>query len=1548
MPITAADSLAGFSLPTRAWFSDAFASPTEAQQLAWASILADQHTLLVAPTGSGKTLAAFLTSIDRLASRTPAQVAEARNAGHVSVVYVSPLKALANDVQRNLTAPLRGIQLAAQRLGAASPDISVAIRSGDSTAQERRALVAHPPDILITTPESLFLLLSSTHTAMFSAVTTIIVDEIHALAGTKRGAHLQLSLERLAQLRAGHVREGKTFGGKTLGGQTFEQPLQRIGLSATVQPPERVARFLAGTSPVDIAISSSEKQWDLRVEVPVEDMTNLALEPDPDTGEAPPNQSIWPFLEQRVLELIDQHRTTLCFVNSRRVAERLTARLNELHAQRLGAEVDEKESGPPAAIMAQSPSTVALDGEWPVIARAHHGSVSKERRASIEAALKAGDLPCVVATSSLELGIDMGSIDLVIQVGAPPSVSSGLQRVGRAGHQVGAVSRAVVLPTHRGDLLQAAVVTREMLSGNLEAVHELANPLDVLAQHLVSMVIDHSRTSAELFTVVRRASSFAQLPRSIFDGVLDMLSGRYPSEEFAELRPRVTWDRTSDLVAARPGARRLVTTSGGTIPDRGLFGVFLAGSAETDNSEGTPTRQPAGRRVGELDEEMVHESRVGDVFTLGTSSWRIEDITPHQVLVSPAAGRAGRLPFWKGDSAARPAMLGRSIGEATGRLHHDQDAGLSGLDENAWTNLRAHIREQAESTATVPSDSTVVLERFRDELGDWRLVVHCPLGAAVLTPWALAIEAAARERFGDEVRAWASNDGIVISVPDLDEAPGAELLPTDAESVRQWVTDEVFGSALFAARFRESAARALLLPRRDPGRRTPLWRQRQRAAQLLQVASRHRDFPIILETMRECLEDVFDLASLTELLDGLASRRIHLVVSDTERPSPFARSLLFGYVGEFLYDADQPLAERRLAALSVDQGLLAELLGRDGAHPLLDPAAATLVEADLQRLAEGARATTAEALWDVVRTLGPLTPVEAIARTNQDAEVAQEWIEHLVSQRRLARPRLGGTEVLVVGDDLGLLRDALGVPAPPGYVEPAPMPPAQAMDRLVLRQLLHRCGLDGAELAARWSLPPADISESLTRLATDVDLVEVDGAWWHPDVLERVRRRTLALLRSEVEPVDPAQLARFALQWHELDQPDRGPEALLRAVDALAGIPIPASMLESIVLPARVADYEPHLLDQALGAGEVIWTGHGAISNTDGWVQLWPADLVLVRGDTPDEASSGLYARLAEGGAWTLAELTTAAHGGPATASRGGLATPADVDALWQLVWAGLATSSSFQAVRELTHQQRGGAPALRTPRAARTHRRVLPRPPRHASGPTVSGRWSATPLAGDDQHTRLLSLTTALHRHGVLVRGMLTSEPDWPSFSAAYPLLAAMEDQGSVRRGHFVAGLGGAQFALPGAVDRLRAADPVENAPAVLLAACDPANPWGAALPWPPTQGHRPSRRAGALVSLVNGHPILYLERGARTLITFDASSGASPVTEDALGLALTAVADAVQERRLEELTIERCNGEPVLGDHTWRERLEQVGFSMTPRGFRLRRRHSPETGRS
>jgi ATP-dependent Lhr-like helicase len=1579
------DLLDGFSPATRAWFDGAFAEPTQAQGGAWRAIGKGEDTLVVAPTGSGKTLAAFLWAIDKLAALPPPADPKRRT----RVLYVSPLKALAVDIERNLRAPLTGIRHAAHRLGLDEPDIRVAVRTGDTAAEERRKLAAKPPDILITTPESLFLLLTSQARETLRGVETVILDEVHAVAGNKRGAHLALSLERLDALR------GQNENGR---GENRARPAQRVGLSATVRPVQEVATFLGGTRTVTVVQPPSPKRIELQVVVPVEDMTELDTMPGRDGGDGEegqaPRRSIWPHVEERVLDLIEQHKSTIVFANSRRLAERLCGRLNELAAERAEAVGEQElnriwETGtapkrPPAELMAQAGTGAGAPAE---VARAHHGSVSRQERAEIEEALKAGRLPAVVATSSLELGIDMGAVDLVVQVEAPPSVASGLQRVGRAGHNVGDVSRGIIFPKYQGDLVQSAVVAGRMRAGEIEELRIPHNPLDVLAQQIVAMTAVDDWAVDELERMVRQAAPFSGLTRPILEAVLDMLAGRYPSEEFAGLRPRLVWDRVAGVIRARPGAQRLAVTSGGTIPDRGLFGVFLA----SDTS-----RQP--RRVGELDEEMVYESRVGDVFVLGASSWRIEDITPDRVLVTPAPGQPGKLPFWHGDTPGRPAELGRAIGAACRELSAagEQEATRrleqAGLDELAARNLIRYLTEQRSATGYVPDDRTLVVERFRDELGDWRVVLHSPYGDRVHAPWALAIAARLRERYGGmDVQALHTDDGIIIRVPDSDEPPPTGIALIDPDDIGDLVTAEVGASALFASRFRECASRALLLPRRQPGRRTPLWQQRQRSAQLLEVASQYPAFPIVLETVRECLRDVFDVPALTALLRDIAARKVRVVEVETQTPSPFGKSLLFRYVGAFMYEGDAPLAERRAQALSLDPALLAELLGQDGLRELLDPAVIADTERDLQQLSEARRARDLEGAADLLRTAGPLTADE-VAERSADPVAARDWLGELSAARRTIGVRIAGQPMWAAIEDAGRLRDALGVPLPVGVPEAFTVPVADPLGDLVARYARTHGPFSADAMAQRYGLGVAVVTLALRRLAASGRVVEGEflrtdlaGAggteWCDAEVLRLLRRRCLARLRKEAEPVPPEVLARFLPAWHGIaitggQSPGAGRSggsgrrradagAVLEAVERLGGSPVPASALETLVLPGRVPGYSPALLDELTSAGEIVWSGAGALPGGDGWLVLAPADGAPLLLPEPAQVSmtplhAAVLEALAGGGALFFRMLSDRVGGlieGPAP-------TDAETaDAIWDLVWAGLLTNDTLGPLRLVLG---GGAPrkaaaparAVPRPRPGRGGRYGFGRPsmPTRTGPPTVSGRWSLLPPRDNaDPTLRAHALAmTLLDRHGVLTRGAIAAERVTGGFAAVYPVLRAMEEAGQCRRGYFVEGLGGAQFALPGAVDRMRAMGrggmggtglPHERgdsggsslrASTVVLAAADPAQPYGAALAWPDRPGetassHRPGRKAGALTVLVDGALVLYVERGGRTLLSWTDE-------QERLAASAAALAAAVRDGALGRLTVEKADGERAGGDSPLTQALEAAGFRPTPRGLRLR----------
>ncbi|MGW3361387.1 ATP-dependent helicase [Streptosporangium canum] len=1563
-----------FTPVTRDWFTGAFASPTAAQEGAWASIARGDNTLVVAPTGSGKTLAAFLWSLDRLAAERaaatggpaedPAGAAGGRRrsreddapAGRCRVLYVSPLKALAVDVERNLRAPLAGMRQTARRLGLAVPEISVAIRSGDTSPQERRRFAARPSDILITTPESLFLLLTSQAREALRGVETVIVDEVHAVAATKRGAHLALSLERLDAL--------------------LPQPAQRIGLSATVRPVNEVAAFLGGPRPAAVIQPPSEKTIEVKVVVPIEDMTELDGAPRPSPPddddrwllEPPARRSIWPHVEERLFDLIEDHSSTIVFANSRRLAERLCTRLNELAWERRTGEAEPPEPSEPAhraegfptppaslstpaATMAQAG---AAKGAVPEIVRAHHGSVSKEERSQIEEALKSGRLPAVVATSSLELGIDMGAVDLVACVESPPSVASGLQRIGRAGHQVGAVSRGVIFPKYRGDLVQTAVVAERMKSGEIEELRYPRNPLDVLAQQIVAMTALDEWTVDDLETVVRRAAPYRTLPRGALEATLDMLAGRYPSEEFAELRPRIVWDRVTGTLRGRPGAQRLAVTNGGTIPDRGLFGVFLVGEKSS--------------RVGELDEEMVYESRAGDVFVLGATSWRIEDITADRVLVSPAPGQPGKLPFWHGDNAGRPAELGRAIGAflremsgsgadsgATGQGDPARERAVeriraAGLDEFAAANLLSYLAEQRQATGYVPDDRTLLVERFHDELGDWRVVVHSPYGARVHAPWALAIGRRLRERYGVDVQAVHSDDGIVLRIPDTLSGPPSDVAVFDAEEIEQIVTEELGGSALFAARFRECAGRSLLLPRRTPGKRTPLWQQRQRASHLLNVASRYGSFPVVLETMRECLQDVFDVPGLVRLMRDISARRVRLVEVETSQASPFAASLLFNYVGAFMYEGDAPLAERRAQALALDTSLLAELLGQADLRELLDPDVIADTERELARLDRPLR--DAEDLADLLRSHGPLVVADVSLREGDPA-----WLTGLESARRAIRVRVAGQEQWAAIEDAARLRDALGVPLPVGVPHAFLEPVDDPLGDLVARHARTRTPFPASTAAARFGLGPAVVTDTLRRLAVSGRVVSGEfrpggrgEEWCDAGVLRMLRRRSLARLRKEVEPVSPETLAVFAPAWHGISgAPQRGRppiDALVSAVEQLQGAAVPASALETLVLPSRVPGYDPSLLDELTSSGEVLWAGQGSLPGGDGWVALYFADTApLLMPDPVEITMTPLHEAVLEvlggGGALFFREL--AGRVGSLMAG----SVPDDgmlTAAVWDLVWAGRITGDTLAPLRATLGT---GRPAHR-PATTRRRRPVLPT---RSGPPTVGGRWWLLPGAADDPTQRAHAQAEALlERHGVVTRGAVTAERLPGGFAAVYQVLRAFEESGRCRRGYFVEGLGGAQFALPGAVDRMRAAatpsrseaaapDPWSTRRpegngrrAVVLAAADPANPYGAALPWPAHPGevsHKPGRKAGSLVVLVDGHLVLYVERGGKTLLSF--------TDDDRLQPAVDALALAVRDGALGKLTVERADG-TAINDSPLGAALESAGFHPTPRGLRLR----------
>jgi ATP-dependent Lhr-like helicase len=1524
--------LSGFSPRTGEWFEAAFAAPTPAQAEAWPAIARGEHVLLSAPTGSGKTLAAFLWALDRLSAGgavaehpagAPQRGTRAAPQRGTRVVYISPLKALAYDIERNLRIPLRGI-------GAHPPDVRVGIRTGDTPQRERAAMLRNPSDILVTTPESLYLMLTSRAKETLGEVEAVIVDEIHAVAHSKRGSHLALTLERLEECVRANRPAANGCG----------REIQRIGLSATQSPLEEIGRFLVGPHrEVTIVDAGVCKELDLRIEVPVESMAEPDAVPsgeerdplEPVAGGESTRNSIWPAIYPALLKLVKEHNSTIVFVNNRRSAERVALRLNELAQEE--------------------------------IARAHHGSLAREERTKVEELLKGGGLPCLVATSSLELGIDMGAVDLVLQIESPKSVARGLQRIGRAGHGVGEVSRGRIFPKFRGDLLECAVVARRMHEGLIEPTVVPRNALDVLAQQIVAIAVAAEPASKddeaddsiparpvsvdELHALVRRTHSYAELSRELLENVLDMLDGRYPSKEFGELRARIVWDRVAGTIRARKGSRQLAIANAGTIPDRGLFAVTL----------------PDGRRVGELDEEMVYEARPGQAFLLGASTWRIEEIGRDRVIVTPAPGAPAAVPFWKGDSVGRPKELGEAIGafsrwaveQEPERLEREYD-----LDKRAARNLIDYLREQQAATRVIPSDRTIVVERFRDEIGDWRVCVLSPYGGRVHAAWGLALTARIRERFELEADAIWSDDGIVLHLPDLDadelEAlpSAAELVLVEADEVEQAVTAELSGSALFGARFRENASRALLIPRAYPGKRTPLWQQRLKAQNLLEVAERYADFPIVLETYRECLKDVLDVPGLEGLLRGLHSREISLVEVETQTASPFASSLLFDYVATYMYEGDTPNAERKAVALSLDRDLLRELLGQEELRELIDPGALERVEDDLQHRSEITRATSRDGLHDVLRRVGDLTVDEVSERVFDGIDI-EGMLRELERERRAIRVRVGGEERYVAADEAGLYRDALGAVPPGGLPEAFLGDMDHALRVLVSRYASTHGPFTSEEVQARYRV---DVGAVLRELERSGEVIRgelrpggSDREWCDVEVLRRLRRASLAALRKEIEPADQRALAAFLPSWQGVDRHSSagaGVDRLREVLVPLQGLALPAEIWERDVLPRRIGAYSQAWMDSLCASGEVVWVGAGSIGRGSGRVALYFREdagaigpPLSSRGGAPPPSNPEhelLRERLARGPCFftdLLAELDP-----PAEALR---------EALWDLVWAGEVTNDAWAPLRaaHLTLARSGaGAAGARSARARVGRSRFGSR--RGGAQSQVQGRWSLTESifrgALDGPERRRVLAELLLERYGIVTREQVLAEGIRGGFALLYDTFCNLETLGVCRRGYFIEGMGGAQFALPGAVERLRACN--ERGRTLVIAVADPAQPYGAALAWPKREGQerRPARVAGAYVVMVADEPVLYVERGGRGLVTLaDAvsteASGSSPAAggdREPVLEALAALAEAVRVGRVGKLVLERIDGEPAIGSGL-AQALIDLGFHSGPRKLTL-----------
>lgn len=1554
---SANDTITLFHPAVQKWFTASFAAPTPPQIQGWPAIAKGDSTLILAPTGTGKTLAAFLWGIQRVMFE-PLPEPRAR----CRILYVSPLKALAVDVERNLRAPLIGIAQAADHLGASYTTPVVSMRTGDAPASERARFQRTPGDFLITTPESLYLLLTSNAREALRSVHTVIIDEIHSLVPTKRGAHLALSMERLESLCG--------------------RRLQRIGLSATQRPLEEVAHYLGGAEsvatsrskamedrdatdpsqdaarefaaggpeirfrPITIIHAGNRKQLNVTIETPVEDMAQLGRVQEFSSGPAsqpPARTSIWTAIHPKLLELIRGHRSTLLFVNSRRLAERLASALNDLAGE-----------------------------TW---VRAHHGSLSLAQRQEVEDRLKAGTVKGLVATSSLELGIDMGAVDLVVQIEAPPSVASGLQRIGRAGHQVNAVSQGIIFPKYRADLVACAAAARAMREGQVEAIRYPRNALDVLAQQIVATVAMDIWKVEDLFKLVRRAAPYANLSVSIFESVLDMLAGRYPSDEFAELRPRLTWDRVKGTLTAREGARRMAVLNGGTIPNRGTYGVFLVGADK------------GGARVGELDEEMVFESRRGDTFLLGASTWRVEEITHDRVLVSPAPGEPGKMPFWHGDAAGRPMEFGETIGKLVRELRSAPPGSAirtlmeHDLDRQAAENLLRYISEQAVATERVPDDRTIVIERVRDELGDWRICVLTPFGSKIHAPWCMAVTGKIQTELGLDVETMWSDDGFVVRLPESEQPPDSSLfLPTTRE-IDPLVLRQVGRTALFAAKFREVAARALLLPKRRPGMRAPLWQQRKKAADLLAVASRYGSFPMLLETYRECLRDVFDMPALIHILQKIETRVIHVTTVDSPKPSPFAGSLLFSYIANYIYEGDAPLAERRAQALSIDHAQLRDLLGEADLRELLDPASLEAVELQLQALDQRYRARHADGLHDLLLRIGDLTKEEIVVRC-ESADVA-ESLEALLSSRRVVSIRLQGETRYIAIEDAARYRDALGVPLPQGLPDSLLRPVQHALIGLVRRYARTHGPFTTQELIARFGLTATAAAGALKELHATGNVLEgefrpggLHHEWCDAEVLGLIKRKSLAKLRQEVEPVDQRIFARLLTHWQGVIHPRAGLDTLLDAVEMLQGAPLPASILERQILSARVREYKAADLDTLLAAGEIIWRGVEPSGDHDGRLALYLTDhlplLLRPPGAGPSEASEEA-APLSERASAILDILKTrGASFFQAIHDACGGGYPGDtVDALWDLVWRGLVTNDTLHPLRSFTRRE-----AKRSGHRRDRESTGMPQRSsisshgfrsRRAGVPSAQGRWSLVAFRRFND-TSLTAWSAALaqqllHRYGVLTREVAAAENIPGGFSVLYPALKTMEESGRIRRGMFVAGVGATQFAMPAALDLLRSLKDDPDIPEVVhLASTDPANPYGALLKWPilaeatefadqTSDGKSDSlpllsRSIGTSVLLVNGVLAAYLRRRNPDLLVF------LPAEEPAQGRVARAVSGRladliVQGQSGRGSLIAHINGRPA-GQHALAPFLEAAGFVHTPMGFHLRRRQSESPSQS
>jgi ATP-dependent helicase Lhr and Lhr-like helicase len=1541
--------LEAFSAPVRTWFTQTFGTPTPPQAEGWPAIQRGEHVLILAPTGSGKTLAAFLCGLDAIFGELAGP--QAAPAG-VRLLYVSPLKALNNDIDRNLRAPLAGIRAAAERQGQPLPPLSVAVRTGDTPGHLRAQMVKHPPHILITTPESLYLMLTSPRAReMFRSVRTVILDEIHTLAGNKRGAHLALSLERLAHLAA--------------------QPIQRIGLSATIRPLDEAARFLGGQHggvprPVTIVNASYRKPLDLSVVTVVEDFRDL------------PGDTIWPSVVPRVLDDIRRHTTTLIFANNRRLAERTADRLNAQLAAEQGEEI------PPGSTEALAPGGLARDrgifaigAEGPI--RAHHGSMSKDARLQMEEDLKAGRLPALVGTSSLELGIDIGAVDVVVQLQSPKSVSQGLQRVGRSGHLVGQTSKGRIYATFREDLLEAAAIARGMLEGDVELTRTPRNPLDVLAQQIVAMVAVDDWPVAALYELVRGAYPYADLPLAGFHSVLDMLTGKYSLDlggaiggPAASLRPKIAWDRSSDRLTALPGSRMLALSNAGTIPDTGAYGVYL-GDGKT--------------RIGELDEEFVFETRIGDVFLLGSNVWRVTGISDDRLLVADAAGATPRMPFWNGDYPYRPYELGLRIGRFRGELaarigpisaappegrrpaRAEVEAWLQrdyALDATSARSLVAHVERQLDAVGVIASDRTVVVESFQNSAGDGYVVIHSPFGGRVNGAWALALMSALREHSGVTPEAQTNDDGIIFRFPQSDPAFPVDLMrQMTPEAARQRLLVELPDSAVFGARFRMNAGRALLLPRARAGKRTPFWLQRLRARDLLALVKHKgwREFPILVETYRDCMQDVFDLPHLEALLAGIQDGRVRVLPIATSVPSPVAASLLYNFVSIYLYEWDAPKAERQLQAMSLS-ALLGEggraSLGSAELSDLLQPEAVAEYVARASRQAPGYQARTLEELAFSLREVGDMTPDEVAGASTADGPAL---MAALVEQGRAVQMTVLGQPRWVAADLAADYVAAFGLepasasPRSSDAADRVPQPESAAAS-ILLRYLRRSGPVTRDAVLARYPFAPAWLTAELDRLACTGQIIA--GRFSGPDVdeyceaqsLDHMRRRTLSLLRQAVQPVGPYAYAHFLARWQHAHPAARlaGAVGLQQILDQLSGLALAAELWQRQVLPARLVGFSPSDLPALAAEGEWVWAAAGSRER----IRFFRRGQGALFLDTPEDGLAALSERaravydfLKAEGASFEADLRAGL----------GLSNGAVAEALAELAAAGLVTHDRLDSLRAgLTPEPE--APARRRPLspleselaqrlgerkrplttsryraakqrvAARIQAQLEAKAASAQAAPQApAGRWSllhrpgvlGPALAAEERPARIAQVLLA--RYGVVTRESLERESASWDWADLYPVFQRLELRGEVRRGYFVAGLPGVQFALPEAVEQLRAAP---DEAVVILNAADPANVFGGEFHDVDTP--RFARLPSTHVALIGGQPLLVFEDNGSRLTSLP---GAAP---EELQRALSAYLQRPYGPR--RVSVAAWNGEPI-GHSPHRALLRHLGFQNTPSGM-------------